>query len=67
MTHGRSGISKNRKVQFLFTVSMSDLGPRKCIFYPQNASFESGRGTGATEWYVLEGIRHKLREQEGTQ
>jgi hypothetical protein len=54
-------------VQFLFTVSMSDLGPRKCIFYPQNASFESGRGTGATEWYVLEGIRHKLREQEGTQ
>ena len=25
---------------------MSDLGPRKCNFYPQNAPFESARGTG---------------------
>ena len=33
-------------MQFLFTVSMSDLGPRKCNFYPQNAPFEPARGTG---------------------
>ena len=25
---------------------MSDLGPRKCNLYPQNAPFESVRGTG---------------------
>ena len=25
---------------------MSDLGPRKCNLYPQNAPFESARGTG---------------------
>ena len=42
----QAGISKSRKVHFLFTVSMSDLGPRKCNFYPQNAPFESARGTG---------------------
>ena len=41
-----AGISKSRKVQFLFTVSMSDLGPRKCNFYRQNVPFESARGKG---------------------
>jgi hypothetical protein len=39
MTHGRL---ESR----VFTVSMSDPGPRKCNFYRQNAPFESGRGTG---------------------
>ena len=42
----QAGISKSRKVQFLWTMSMSDLGPRKCNFHRQNAPFESARGTG---------------------
>jgi len=42
----QAGISKSRKVQFLWTMSMSDLGPRKCNFHGQNAPFESARGTG---------------------
>jgi hypothetical protein len=29
----------------VFTVSMSDPGPRKCNFYRQNTPFESARGT----------------------
>ena len=39
-------ISQIRKVQFLFTVSVLDLGRGKCNLYRQNAAFESARGTG---------------------
>jgi hypothetical protein len=49
-------------------------GTRKMQLNRQNTPFESARRTGeggttftVTEWYVLEGIWRKLREQEGIQ